>query len=533
MRDKKRVKFIFVVISWVLLLFLAGCSSLAQSEKFPYPELEKDIMEEAEQKFSHKGAGEINELNEEKTQAQSGIEGSSKTEIDESIDEEEQISSNGNLFSDTKPDAKGRSLRTNFFGGRLIRETITENDTEIVRIVFDGGAVIKHNKVEIAASKIVLDGGNIGKCTGGVKITDKNSGIRIQSSRADYARDEQKIILTGEPRMFVKRGNTENPVLVMARKIQRNIADGETIFEGDVRIIHEKQTLLAEKGIYSDKEERIELPDNPVIFSHGRFLSGKTLYYYPSSKKTLFDKEVILLSRAGGLGLELGSSRGSETPDLESFARSGGYREARRPDSEKSETQKGEEEISILSSDSLEYLILAESESTIHLKGNVMLTNRELNLKSPLLQLEGKEFENIYAREGVDILERQQNIHVEAGFMRYEKETGKIRLEKEPRMEFLNKDDGEVSATLSGNIIERDSSSGLITARGDVKITREDFEAVGEEAVFNERSRVIVMEGDSGIQEGRNRIKSEKVMIFPDSNRILLLNRITGYVIEE
>ncbi|MEQ9362859.1 MAG: hypothetical protein RIF32_01370, partial [Leptospirales bacterium] len=117
-----------------------------------------------------------------------------------------------------------------------------------------------------------------------------------------------------------------------------------------------------------------------------------------------------------------------------------------------------------------------------------------------------------------------------AEVMDYQRDEELLRLEGDPEIEFYKKGTDEVEATLRGAVIQRDFAAESTAAWGGVEIERENFLATGEIATYYEDAEVIVLEGDPGLKDGASFVRCEKILFYPEKNRILLYNRIRGYL---
>jgi lipopolysaccharide export system protein LptA len=128
----------------------------------------------------------------------------------------------------------------------------------------------------------------------------------------------------------------------------------------------------------------------------------------------------------------------------------------------------------------------------------------------------------------VDSTDHKQNLHITAGKMVYERASRMLKLEQDPKIEFLKKDSVEVTGSLSGALIERNFETKQTIARGNVRLVQSDVTAVGQKAVFQEDTGAVVIEGEPGIEQEKGIIRCEKIVYYPEKKRLLLMNRIRG-----
>ncbi|MBI3396707.1 MAG: hypothetical protein HY042_12795, partial [Spirochaetia bacterium] len=411
---------------------------------------------------------------------------------------------------------------------------VTTQAGEVTRITIRGTATIEHEGVLIVAPLLVVDAGTKGRLEGGVVIMDKKNGLTIHAARADYDKTEQKVYLLGSPHMTViKEG--QKPTLVTCDRIVRDLAESVSILGKDVRVYNDEWSILGDEGRYSDKENTIILDSNPFIFGKEQFLTGKRIVYNVAARNMALDGEVVHLT-LNSEGADPLFDR-SRNVGLEEFARTGGR--AGLPDKKKNSPETGEKKDTpepgpgFLSADKIVQYFPEKAEDRTEMTGNVLLTRGGLTVKGPALTALGRDFHTLQARSGVEMKDTEQGVNVEAGWMTYDRTAEKLLLEHEPKMQFLKKDTGEVQATLTGVVIERDFKAKETVARGNVSIARDTFSADGELATYKESEGVVVMQGDPSLKRAGGRMRCERILIYPDKNRVLLYNRIRGGMVLE
>lgn len=429
--------------------------------------------------------------------------------------------------TDENPDKKGRPVRTMFYGEELVREKVKVDGIEIVRVSIRGGATIDHEGVLIQAPLMVIDAGRKGRCEGGVVITDRKNGLVIRSARADYDRSEQKVVLSGTPYMISSKEN-QKPTLVTSDKMTRDLAENVSILGNDIRVYHEQWVLLGDEGKAFDKEDKIVIDNSPIAFGKQQILTGKKLTYFTAKKQMVMDGGISIVSKDSG-GMTLLPSKGGPAGgpvDLFDFARTGG-----RAGLDKTGKPEKEPGPAFITADALVYSTPDKGEPVTELTGNVIFTRDAFALKSPHLVATGRDFNSVRTEEGADMRDEEQGFHATAGIMNYDRKAEKLYLEKEPKMEFLDKEKHEVQGTLTSAVIERDFKTKETIARGDVVIDRKTYSAAGEIATYRESEGVIQLEGDPSLKRGAGRVRCERILIYPDKNRLLMFNRIRGGMI--
>ena len=434
-----------------------------------------------------------------------------------------------NLLEQKSKNKKGKIVTTRIYGAELVREKITEKGISFTRISIRGNATIDHEGVLIIAPQIILDNGEIGITVGGVQIIDRKQGLNIRAGSAIYTKSEENVVLSNNPYMTIKKNKNESQTLITTNSMIRDLSESKTLLEGDVRIYRDGWTVLGDRGNQSDQMDEIILEKNPVILDRDRFLTGNNLHYKLKDKKIVLDGRVFSILRAGRITAP--DAEKNEIIPLEEFARKGGELPSKKT-AGINDTSEIDKELSVLSSDSIVYNYTGSEYPVAEIHGNVLLTQEDFYLKSPLIKTMGKSFETIYTKNGVEMLDRKENIHVTAGEMFYERSKRFMRLDLYPKMEFLKKDSEEIEGTLEASVIETNFNTKETLARGNVLLSQKQFTATGEIATYKSEEDLIIMEGSPSITQGGGTVSSEKIYIYPRTNRVLLKNRIRGSMSE-
>ncbi|MBX7057435.1 MAG: hypothetical protein K1X75_05170 [Leptospirales bacterium] len=420
---------------------------------------------------------------------------------------------------DERRDRRGRPLTTIFSGAELLREIIERDGAEVVRITIQGGAQIRHNRIEISAARMVIEGGESGRLEGGVTVIDRDSGARLRAAQAVYSRSEQIVQLIGNPQLLSSPAG-QQPALLTCTAMKRDLAGRTTSLDGDVRIHQDQWTIVGDRAVYEDATRILTMANAPMIFGRTQFLTGDQLTYNTASREAGLDGRAIFLS----------SDRPDTAPAIvaaddqtvDEFLRSGGELQRSAVAAEVGPTA--------LSADSIRYAPAAGAGVRTIAEGQVLITRAGMRIATPAVSAYGRDLALVHTDRGVEMLDRNENISVRAGVMEYDRQLQRLRLEGSPEIGFLRPGSAEVQAALRGAAIERSFAEHRTTAYGSVEIQREEYRATGELANYFEEQGVIILEGDPSIRSGVSRIHSEKILFYPETNRILLYNRIRGYL---
>ncbi|HBS06376.1 MAG TPA: hypothetical protein DEA96_15515, partial [Leptospiraceae bacterium] len=407
----------------------------------------------------------------------------------ESIDPEKD--SRLQIEDKTKTD-RGREIVTRFYGAELIRQRIYINGKPEWRIQLRGNATIRHGNVLIRAPSITIDAGKYGKMTGGVQIYDSDNGIFIRAAQGVYNRDKETVQLLGWPYMRIKKPGQETTHITCV-KMERDLAEKIAYLKEDVRIHHSDYNILADKASYTDAKEMIEIPDNPRILGKGEYLTGDRILYYTGEEKAILE------------GKTLYATYEPETitvPNLENYARLNGplrekaIEEARKeaekrgetlPDPDAEQKKPTGPVLQVLSADRIEHLFADKKNPVTKITGNVIFTDPTRELRSPALVGTGPSMAVLSTDQGVEFIDKEENIRVKSREMEYKRQEQFLTLTGDPLVEFLDEETGEVTGTLTGAFIERDFQAEVTLARGNVELNRGEDRARGEIARYEEK----------------------------------------------
>lgn len=436
------------------------------------------------------------------------------------------------VIQDDTPDRKNRPLKTNFYAGELIREKYTDGPVEKVRIILRGNATIVHGTIRIVAPVIVLEDGKSGRITGGVTVIDRENGIRLRAGRAVYSRDDQRIVMDRRPVIHIVRKGSD-PATVTTDRIEQDLAEKTSTLKGDVRIFQRGIALLSEEGVYDSKRSVFELKDEPIAIGPGNYMTGKKLEYDSDRKHLEVRQNVSFFFRQKkSLEPEQKQTEQSEVPSLIRFAKTDGRLfetagNASVPGEASPASSKSTDRI--LTADALSYQLKSnDQEPTMRLIGNVLLTGDKIRLKSPEIETEGSSMNILVARNGAELFDGKQHIRATGKIMKYDREQETLRLEKDSLIEFLDDLNEQVTGELQAAFIEANLKTEKTFARGDVRLKRDDYIATGEIARYEASSDVVIVEGNPGIERNGSKVRSERIFIYPEQSRVLLLDGISG-----
>lgn len=498
----------------LLLLFLAGCQALPGRRENPVDQHKKNDTDK-------KGESPTDKKDTHKKNTVTG---------------EDPIPDGVEVITDETPDKKKRPLKTFFYAQELIREKIKKDGKEIIRISLVGNAVIRHNRVTLRSPKIILEDGKKGMLRGGVTIYDQDSGTTIRAASADYSRDDQTASLSGSPMIIVKQTGEDGkklsaPAYVTTTRIEQDLAENIAFMKSDVRIHHEDRTILADQGYFYGNDKLFKLKTDPVVIAPDMYMTGESMQYQTELRRFSLENRVTAYFRSTGGLLPGEDASTEEVVSLEGFARSGG----RVPDRNKKDDRQKEEKpvVSVLTADRLTYMSGSENVDAItELTGNVKLTRENFLMEAPYIRTAGDNMKYILADRGARLIDKDNNVIASAMLMRFDTNEQVLRLERDAHIDAFDKDTDEKIGDMKAAVIEAYFREKKTLARGGVRLQQKDYIATGEIIRYEQSSGIAVIEGNPGLTRGTSTVHSQRILVYPDKNRILLMDGITGKIVD-
>ncbi len=135
------------------------------------------------------------------------------------------------------------------------------------RTVLQGNAVIVSDSTEIYADEILLYGedSRFAQCTGGVKVTDQEKGILLQSENLFYDREIDLSRVEG----YAEMEDQKNELIVKGGYLENFGEEDITIIQIGVRILKEDLACRSEFARIRREEEILELSGMPYVYWKG------------------------------------------------------------------------------------------------------------------------------------------------------------------------------------------------------------------------------------------------------------------------
>jgi lipopolysaccharide export system protein LptA len=135
------------------------------------------------------------------------------------------------------------------------------------RTLLSGNARITSDTMEIRADEIEIYGEDFryALCTGNVRASDEERGIRIESAKLFFDREEEVLRAEGDAVLE----DIENELVVRGGVLESRQQEELTIAQIQVRIFGDELTARGEYARYRRDDQVLELSGLPVVFWQG------------------------------------------------------------------------------------------------------------------------------------------------------------------------------------------------------------------------------------------------------------------------
>jgi len=387
----------------------------------------------------------------------------------------------------------GNKIPTSWGGGALIQEEKEFQGFPVTAYSLSEGAWILHRKIKLSANLIEIIGSDAvsGTLKGNVRVEDSENKITLTAQKGLYDKLKETIILDGRPTLFYF--NSENKLTKLtAPKILRYMSEDRISLVGGVILQDPDYIILCESATYFEKAAELRMDNNPLIFGNNIFLTGNEAVYDNNSKITKLEGSTIIVRRSSD--------------------------EKTNQESEIKEDLK----VSYFAGNKLEvFSKLSNREERIELTGDSKVIQEDYQFSGNNLSAFGLNYKNLKSNDDFIFFDKKSNIKIFGKLFEHIEEKGYTHITEDPKIEFMNKS-GEVSSTLTTVELERFDDRKEIVARGDVQILSESGIIRGQFATYYEEEKKILVNGNPSIERDGSKISCGLIIIYPDTNRILL-----------
>jgi lipopolysaccharide export system protein LptA len=416
--------------------------------------------------------------------------------------------------SELKKDPKKKDKTPVLWGGNsLTQEERPLNGFQMKAYILGGGAYITHKKVQLTAREIEVFGDDaiMGNLKGQVIVEDKENGATLIASKGVYDKIAGTVTLENKPVLIHKKDG--KIVRIHCESIVRYLDEAKTILSGKVIVTSLDFRVFGEDATYYEKEDRIDLANEPFLFSENRFLQGKTLSYNVKEGSIVLTEDASIYQ----VSFESEKKKAADTK-----------KKNQEPKYDKEEGISAKEEkpkirfVTIFSGDKLTHKNKSTNAQAItSMSGNAFMFRSDSEFKAMEIQsLQNNKM--IIAKGQVSFLDKANFYRMAGGFLEYNKEKGYSYLTEQPQIFFLDEKTMEEKGNLSAVFIERFDEKKEAVARGNVDIETQTSKAHGEYATYFEEEDKLVLEGNPSLTRDKTKVSAGKIIIYPTEDKAFL-----------
>ncbi|MEW6095227.1 MAG: LptA/OstA family protein [bacterium] len=164
------------------------------------------------------------------------------------------------------------------------------------------------------------------------------------------------------------------------------------------------------------------------------------------------------------------------------------------------------------------------------LTGNVLITKGSMSISSTRMKVIGKleALNEVIGEEEVKIIDREKNILISGGYVKYCKPTEYILITHRPKLELKKEDVVITSMKMEGFYKE-----GKFIATNSVKITHKDTIVTASRAVYSEDKKRLELTGNPQVIEGENKLTGRKMVYYLEEDRFEVIEGVKAILMRE
>ncbi|MDH4127838.1 MAG: hypothetical protein OEV44_03730 [Spirochaetota bacterium] len=408
-----------------------------------------------------------------------------------------------------------------YTGNELIRdkEIIKSTGKSEVVTLIRGAAVVQYEQMIMKSFEIRIIGLNGDKAISNypVFIQDNKSNTTLNAGFGEFFRSENRVYFNKKPIVTHVDKKTGEKTIIASDEMDRAFTTSVTRAYGHAIINYSDATAYAARVVYSEKEDQIQLDGNPAIYE----------------KKNIYKADKLILNKKSKIAILDGNVRVLLTQ-------------------EKKNTSDSREVITIITSDYAEYHY-GETIKYVEFITNkkdsfVYVSRKDSDTYCQHLIARGEQLDEMELLENIYILDKENRTRLFGEYGNYNKKEQRSKVitrddesgnPVHPVLIFYNKND-IITGKMSSEILDRDLEKKITYGRGNVLFelyektdnsrTSPELQSLihGEWSEMEDEKKTIFIRGNPYIQNDQSKIFATEIVIYPDQNRLELLNSIKG-----
>lgn len=388
---------------------------------------------------------------------------------------------------------------------------------EGVMVTLKGSARVNHASTQLYAQNIFVigDNGEIALISDPLKIIDKENDTVLTAGYGEYRRYGQTAFIEKGP--VVEYGSGKGKLRMEADIMNHYFKTGITNAEGNVKVYKDEMTGYGKSATYERATQTVSLLGNPRIFDQENVYSADQMIFFRNEEKVLFKKNVkVLITQQ-----------------------------------EDNDSKNGSKIVTIIESNTAEYA----TGSRIYLKKRVTfrgapnrpvrVIREDSDITCDRLTGWGEGLQELQMSGSIEIVYKRDKTRLYGEVARYWKTPGAVKMESVKKNDeklrpyaLFYDEEGRNTGRLSAESLERNVAVKKTFARGDVDMQLFSGETVdgepqvtrlhGQLAEMSDEEGVVTLLGRPYIDQGSERIYAQKILVYPEENKVELIGSLTG-----
>jgi lipopolysaccharide export system protein LptA len=171
---------------------------------------------------------------------------------------------------------------------------------------------------------------------------------------------------------------------------------------------------------------------------------------------------------------------------------------------------------------------MAEGKEITTLTGNAQISSEKIFLKAEILELSGKNFEILIARNSVSLHLKDKNIFATCDELYYDRTKKILRLRGQVVLE-----DKKNKVIMRANFIEALDDGEIVRAQVGVRIIKEETVCQSEFANYDRKAETLELTGWPVVRRNGDEYKAKKILVDLKTDEIVLEGEVSGEIQSE
>ncbi len=162
------------------------------------------------------------------------------------------------------------------------------------------------------------------------------------------------------------------------------------------------------------------------------------------------------------------------------------------------------------------------------LTGNVFITKGSISISSTKIKVIGELniLNEVIGEGSVKIIDKEKNIHISGGYMRYCKPVEYFLITNNPKLELKKEDIIITSIKMEGFYKE-----GKFIATNSVEIIHKNTLVTASRAVYSDDKKRLELTGNPQVIQGENKLEGKKIVYYLEEDRFEVIEGVKAILI--